>query len=134
MAEPKDIERRLRAHFATEPPDAAAVWLFGSVSRGTAGEESDVDLGLLLGRPPGRRLEDQPFELARALGRVLHREVQVVVLDEAPADLVHRVLRDGLLVFESDASARIAFEVAKRNEYFDLLPVLEEYRRAGRQA
>jgi uncharacterized protein len=39
------------------------------------------------------------------------------------------VLRDGRLVFESDRSARIRFEVERRNEYFDLLPVLREYRK-----
>jgi len=53
----------------------------------------------------------------------------VVVLNDAPADLVHRVLRDGVLVLETDRSARIRFEVAKRNEYFDLLPILRRYRR-----
>jgi uncharacterized protein len=51
------------------------------------------------------------------------------VLNEAPADLVHRVLRDGQLIFEADRSARIRFEVRRRNEYFDLLPILTEYRR-----
>jgi hypothetical protein len=53
-----------------------------------------------------------------------------VILNDASPDLVHRVLRDGLLAFESDRSARIRFEVHARNEYFDLLPVLNDYRRA----
>jgi hypothetical protein len=51
------------------------------------------------------------------------------VLNTAPPDLVHRVLRDGVLVLERDASARIRFEVRARNEYFDLRPRLDEYRR-----
>jgi hypothetical protein len=42
---------------------------------------------------------------------------------------VHRVLRDGVLLLDHDRSARIAFEVRSRNEYFDLLPILERYRR-----
>jgi uncharacterized protein YutE (UPF0331/DUF86 family) len=46
--------------------------------------------------------------------------IQVVVLIRAPADLVHRVLRDGHLVL--DPAARIRFEVQRRNEYFDLAP------------
>jgi hypothetical protein len=40
----------------------------------------------------------------------------------APADLVHRVLRDGRIVFDRDPPARIRFEVRRRNEYFDLAP------------
>jgi predicted nucleotidyltransferase len=128
------VEDALRAHFATGPPRAAAVWLFGSVARGTARPDSDVDVAVLLGRRPEKTLDAQPFDLQAELSRVLGREVDVVVLDDAPPDLAHRVLRDGRLVFEADPSARIAFQVRSRNEYFDLLPVLREYRRARRTA
>ncbi len=41
------------------------------------------------------------------------------------------MLRDGILVVDRDPSRRIEFEVRRRNEYFDLLPVLREYRRAA---
>ena len=50
-------------------------------------------------------------------------------MNGAPVDLVHRILRDGRLLVERDRSARIAFEVRARNEYFDLLPMLRLYRR-----
>ena len=43
---------------------------------------------------------------------------------------MHRVLRDGILIDEADRAARIRFEVAARNEYFDLLPILQRYRRS----
>ena len=43
------FERRLRPIFRRYPA-IAAVYLFGSVARGTAREGSDLDLGLLLGR------------------------------------------------------------------------------------
>jgi hypothetical protein len=55
--------------------------------------------------------------------------VDLVILNTASADLVHRVLRDGDLVLERDRGRRIRFEVAKRNEYFDLQPVRDAYRR-----
>ena len=57
------------------------------------------------------------------------RPVEVVVLNTAPADLVHRVLRDGILVLDRDRPARIRFEVQSRNEYFDLAPLRRLYRR-----
>jgi hypothetical protein len=60
--------------------------------------------------------------------------VQVVVLNSAPVDLIHRVLRDSVLLVEKDRSKRIAFEVRARNQYFDLLPILKQYREAGRRA
>lgn len=56
--------------------------------------------------------------------------VQVVVLNTAPCDLVHRELRDGRLLADRDPSSRIRFEVHARNEYFDLQPHLERYRRS----
>lgn len=47
----------------------------------------------------------------------------------AAPDLLHRVLRDGVLVHENDHAQRIQFEVRARNEYWDLLPILELYRK-----
>jgi len=54
----------------------------------------------------------------------------LIVLNRAPTDLVHRVLRDGRLLLDRDPSKRIRFEVRKRNEYFDLEPALRRYREA----
>jgi len=55
--------------------------------------------------------------------------VEAVVLNRAPADLVHRVLRDGILVLDRDRASRLRFEVRARNEYFDLAPLRRLYRR-----
>jgi hypothetical protein len=54
----------------------------------------------------------------------------VVVLNRTPVDLIHRVLRDGKLLVDRDPAVRIAFEVRARNEFFDLKPVLDQYRAA----
>lgn len=109
-----------------------AVYLFGSFARGTAGAGSDIDLGLLYAEPPGPRLEDQPFSLEAELSQVLRRSVQCVVMNCAPPDLVHRILRDQKLLIDRDPRARIRFEVAARNRYFDIRPLHERYRRGGR--
>jgi predicted nucleotidyltransferase len=123
------IEKELRQFFSTRPRDLVAVYLFGSVARGTAGARSDVDVGVLHARPPPKTLEGLPFSLEEELELRLGIPVQVVILNTAPVDLVHRVLRDGKLLLEQDRSARIAFEVKARNEYFDLEPILRLYRR-----
>ena len=46
-------------------------------------------------------------------------------------DLRARGLRDGVLVLDRDLPARIRFEVQTRNEWFDLSPVLREYRQTS---
>lgn len=122
-------EATLRAFFAEQAEErgVAAAYLFGSVARGTAGPRSDVDIGVLYsGQPPAGL---QRFELEGEIEEVLRRPVQVVTLDDASPDLVHRVLRDGILVSERDRFRRVAFEVRSRAEYFDLEPVRRLYRR-----
>jgi predicted nucleotidyltransferase len=123
------IETRLRTALSTSDDDVLAAYLFGSVARGSAHDASDVDVGVLLREPPSGRLNDLPLSLEGKIERDLGRVVQVVVLNEAPPDLVYRVMRDGRLLLDRDKSSRIRFEVRLRGLYFDLLPVLNRYRR-----
>ena len=74
-------------------------------------------------------LDGLPLDLESRIAQLLGRPVQVVVLNTAPVSLVHRVLRDGVLVLDSAKSARIRFEVRARNEFFDLQPIVARYRR-----
>jgi predicted nucleotidyltransferase len=123
------LAQEISQMFAASNEDAAAVYLFGSVARGEAGPDSDVDVAVLYGRPVNAGLAGLKLGLAGDLEARLGRRVDLVVLDHQPPDLVHRVLRDGLIVIENNRSARIRFEVSARNEYFDILPMLRRYRR-----
>jgi predicted nucleotidyltransferase len=123
------IEDTLQCLFAAAPAEAAAVYLYGSVARGTHGAKSDVDVAVLLGRDPAPGWAGLPLALEGRLERALGRPVQLVVLERAPLDLVHRVLRDARLVWEADRAARVRFEVRARREYDDLWPHLRRYRR-----
>jgi predicted nucleotidyltransferase len=123
------VAERIIADYFRDRPGVAAVYLFGSVAKGTSRPESDVDIGVLYQAPPARTLMAQPFSEEAELTERLTSPAQLVVMNQAPVDLVHRILRDGILVLERDRSRRIAFEVRARNEYFDLLPVLREYRK-----
>lgn len=109
--------------------DVATVYLFGSAARGTAKSGSDIDLGLLYSAPPAPTLLGQPFLIEAQLSEQLGQQVQCVVMNTAPADLVHRIMRDGALILDSRPSHRIRFEVEARNRYFDLKPALDRYRR-----
>lgn len=119
---------------STIDEEVVAAYLYGSVARGTAGAASDVDVALLFRSARPRTLEGLPLALEARLERAVGAPVQVVILNEAPADLVHRVLRDGRLVLERDRASRVRFEVRARNEYFDLLPVLRQYRHPSTKA
>ena len=125
---PGGVETTLRGFFSTGPPGIVAVYLFGSQARRTATATSDVDIAVLYGEAPPRSLEGLPLDLEADLERSVGVPVQVVILNHAPVDLVHRVLRDGKLLIDNDPSRRIHFEVKARNEFFDLQPVLARYR------
>jgi predicted nucleotidyltransferase len=123
------VEARLRSFFEADARGAIAVYLFGSVARGEVRADSDIDLGILFAIDPPATLAAPQFPLEAELERVLHAPVQVVALNRAPADLVHRVLRDGRLLLDRDRAARIRFEVRSRNEYFDMAQIRALYRR-----
>ena len=129
------VVRELTRFFAEhETGEAAAVYLFGSVARGDDRPGSDVDLGVLYRRAPPPTLDGLPLRLEGEIERLLGRPTQVVTLNTAPADLRARVLRDSVLILDRDPSLRIRFEVRTRNEWFDLQPILREYRRMGTRA
>lgn len=107
-----------------------AAYLFGSVARGDDHPASDVDVGVVLAAGRPKSLMECPLEVLDALERAASRSIDLVVLNQASPDFVHRVLRDGVLLHEFDRFARIEFEVQAHNEYFDILPMLQRHRRA----
>ncbi len=125
----RQLERLVTRELNSADDRLLAAYLFGSVARGTDSSSSDIDVGILLRTAPPGELNDLRFALEGALERALGRRAQVIVLNNAPPDLVHRVLRDGRLLLDRDRAARILFEVRSRNDYFDLLPILNQYRR-----
>jgi predicted nucleotidyltransferase len=127
------LSEQIGEALASMSADLCCAYLFGSQARGRAGPASDIDLAILLANDPPPTLAGLQLDLADRLSAELGRQVDLVVLNRAPVDLIHRVLREGELVFERDRAARVRFEVRARNEYFDLLPHLQRYRRSERR-
>jgi predicted nucleotidyltransferase len=110
-------------------PEVQAAYLFGSVATGRARPDSDIDVAVLVSRRIMRR---DPFkyrvDLMTDLMRVLNRnDVDLVLLNEAPPLLAHRVLSKGKLILEHSASARVAFQVQTVNRYLDSQPMRRLY-------
>lgn len=124
-----DVIGRVRAVLGAQGDAIAAAYLFGSVARGTATATSDVDVAVLFTAEPPGTLAGLHLDLEAEIERAVGAPVQLVVLNRTPVDLVHRVLRDGILVLDRDPSRRIRFEVRARNAYFDLKPYVDRYRR-----
>ena len=106
-----------------------AAYVFGSVATGRARRDSDVDVAVLLARPlKGDRALAYRLQLMSDLGSALGRlNVDVVILNDAPPLLAHRVLSKGRLVFQRSPSARVRFQVRTASRYSDLLPMFETH-------
>jgi predicted nucleotidyltransferase len=92
-------------------PAIAAAYVFGSVARGQAGPESDLDVGLVYRERDGTDHERLAPTLAVRLGQVSgHAVVDVVDLEAQGPIFCHRVLCEGQRLYEADAARRIDFE------------------------
>jgi uncharacterized protein len=96
-------------------------YLFGSRARQQQRPDSDFDIAVLLTETAaaadrGRILR----ELAASLGRVVAATlVDLVVLNDAPPLLRHRVLRDGILLMERAPEDRVRFARRTLRDYQD---------------
>ena len=126
-----NIEKQLAKYFQENPDEIACVYLFGSQARQQTKPVSDVDVAVLYKNKVPDGFGRLGIPLAGELEKITKKPVDVIVLNNANVDLIHKVLRDGIIVFESDPAIRIQFEVNSRNAYFDLKPYLDEYRRVG---
>ena len=117
----------LRRHFDARP-EILEAYLFGSCARGQAQSHSDVDVAVSVD-PVG--LPDSPFgyaaDLTAALATALGSDaVDLVVLNQAPPLLYHRVLRDGVRVMTRDLAATTTREGRALSRYCDYVPQLRK--------
>jgi predicted nucleotidyltransferase len=120
--------RRGLAEFFERQPDVVAAYLFGSQARGKAGPLSDIDLAVWLDDRPdrGRRLSRQLALSGGAASLLGTDDVELVVLNGAPPLLAQRVIRDGELLAERSAPARVRLETGAIIHFLDTIPLREE--------
>ena len=108
-------------------PAVAAAWVFGSVARGRAREQSDLDVAVLLADPraDGRTHRRDLMDLAARLEAASGRRVDLVVLGPWDPILAHRVLSEGVVVHDADPERRIDFTSDALSRYLDWGPRYE---------
>lgn len=119
----KTLKERLGAR-----PEILEAYLFGSLARGGVQPHSDVDVAVYVDPD---RLGDSNWayvaELtAELIGALAQNDVDVVVLNQAPPLLYHRVLRDGERLLTRDAVATTTREGRAFSRYCDYVPYLRK--------
>lgn len=116
---------KIKKYFAAKK-EVAAVYLYGSLARGEAKKNSDIDLAVLFADPSDDQLALR-FEYEDDLGRIFGKKVEIQDLNICRIDFAYRVLEEGKLLYSADQQKRLNFEVKTMNDYFDLKPFFDEY-------
>jgi uncharacterized protein len=100
--------------------DVRLAYLFGSRARGGGRRDSDYDIGVLVDPAAAHDQGGIVRRLAGRLGReVSSTLIDLVVLNDAPSLLRHRVLRDGIVLFQRSPEERVRFAIKTIREYQD---------------
>ena len=125
-----DHERLIESlsRFFGARPEILEAYLFGSQAHQGVQPHSDVDVAVCVDRD---RLADSLFGYAAELTAELvallqNNDVDVVVLNQAPPLLYHRVLRDGLRLCTRNAAATTTREGRALSRYCDYVPHLQK--------
>jgi predicted nucleotidyltransferase len=113
-------------------PEVSAAWLFGSMARGDARLDSDLDVALLF-RTRGTTVLDN-YELLGRIAAQLEavapgRRIDLVAIEAQGPVFQHRVLSEGRLVHDTEPSRRVDFESDAYVRYFDFAPIHERAKR-----
>lgn len=106
-------------------------YLFGSQAREDVGPLSDIDIAVYFDEAvnPDERFDLRLEVLGELTDLFQTDDVDLVALNDAPPQLVHRILKDGRLLFSANERTRLALEMRASLKYLDWKPHLERYTR-----
>ncbi len=111
-----------------EPLGLEALWVFGSVARGEARSDSDMDLGGLFRTPPDL---DALLRARADIGALVDREVDLVDLEAVSPILAFQVVKHGRLIHEKEPARRVRFVTELIGRYEDVRRFREPIERAA---
>ena len=103
-------------------------YLFGSLARGDGHAGSDVDVAVYIdeARAEGGAWGYRADLTTDLMGALNTNDVDVVVLNQAPPLLYHRVLRDGMRLLSRDLEATTERAGMALSRYFDFVPQMQK--------
>jgi len=111
---------RLKSYFEKNE-NVLLAFIFGSKARGAEGEDSDLDIGVYL------RNKTEEDEIWRGISGIFEREIDMVVLNDAPATLISNVFKTGIPLVIKDRTLYWNLYLSKSLEAEDFLQFAESY-------
>lgn len=104
------MEQHIKKYFE-DKKDVAAVYLFGSQATGKAGNQSDVDIGIVAdGKNPESMLEKRLIFISE-LSRILRKDVHPVILNFASNQLIRQIFEKGKCILVNDKKSLALFKM-----------------------
>jgi predicted nucleotidyltransferase len=130
MKKPTD-EKSITGYFAqmVKGMPVSIAYLYGSFLDETFHQNSDIDIALVLKKPPEKLvLFQMEMKIADLLDQKFKIPFDVRTINDAPLKVKGEIITHGKLIFCADEEFRIDFETYVRSRYFDYLPALQSMR------
>lgn len=123
----KDFQsiKKTIAGLCKDEPSIVAVYIFGSVAKGTSKKTSDLDVAVLLNETESEQFSILSF--ISLLEKKMSCRVDAVVLNRASEILKFEVRSKGKIVFDRSVDFRKKFEIMSRKTYEDFLYLHKRY-------
>jgi len=112
---------------ASHPVELA--YVFGSFARGTADEDSDLDIAILatqsLSKAERHAMRLRLMAAVEQKLKIPLEKIDVIMLQDVPALLQYNVVRTGTSIFHRDQLVQGSYERKVEREYEDEAPLLD---------
>lgn len=106
-----------------------AVYLFGSQAKDTAGEDSDIDIALLLEKDYSQKSGEIKVEIYEELIKNGFDKIDLVILNQVSALLEYEVVKENYLIYKKDDFDASSYQSLIIRKYLDF----EYYLRKNQQ-
>ena len=115
-----DSDYKLIKYFEEEA-NIILAFIFGSVSKGFEGEDSDLDIGVYL------RDKQEEGRIWRKISEITQKEIDLILLNDAAPTLISNILKTGVPVVIKDKKVYWDLFLEKTREAEDFHQFVEDY-------
>ena len=120
-----DTIKQVIVNYFKKYPEVISIYIFGSTVTSPDKKSNDIDIAILIKEKFKEKINT--LDIMTELSSALNKDVDVVIMNDAPPLLSHEIRKKGEIIFESDPSYRKKFNVKKRKQYEDYLYIHSKY-------